>query len=370
MFKYDFSRLRVFTEDNLFEFNFQGDIRKNMLPPELSSDVDADLHAASKSHLKDICKELRLKSSGTKKELVDRISAMRATQLHDELSDDSLSLDSGPDAVPQCDFSAALYIVMPSSYEPITPSLIRERFPQDLRELHQHSMLGIENRIIQHESYRDPGLQKLIANLLRNEPGSPAVEVFDRPLSYTEHEKRRLLTSQELPQKAYIVDKKNPRAGKPAGQSSVNPQGKKKNLRLAGFENGVYGKEAPGDKNERLAYIVAGWNDANPANIKVYVFYLVKGAALSEIEEEAKRKIEEEALRKIERAHKIERAQEKKTKKKKEEQKNRRTGTAGTKGQLQDTCKKLGLKFTGRSTKKELTELIDCIMRKRDGASN
>jgi hypothetical protein len=323
-----------------------------------SSGEDPDLHAALKPQLEDICKKLRLKSSGTKKELVDRIRAMRAAQSHDEPCYDSLSLDSGPD------FSAALYIVMPSSYEPITPSLIRERFPQDHRELHQHSMLGIEHRIIQHESYKDPGLQKLIANLLRNEPGSPGVEVFDRPLSYTEHEKRRLLTSQELPQKAYIVDKKNPRAVKPAGKSSINPQGKEKNLRLAGFENGVYGKEAPGDENERLAYIVAGWKkDANsPANIKVYVFYLVKGAALSEIEEEAKRKIEEEALRKI---AAIQRAQEKKTKKKKEEQKNRRTAT---KGQLHHPCKKLGRKVT--CTKKELAYPIDRIMRERDGASN
>ncbi len=335
-----------------------------MFPPESSPNEDADLHAATISQLKDICKKLCLNVSGKKQELVDRISAMRAdTTLSHMLGQDyapcydSLSLDL-PDAVPQCDFSAALYIVMPSSYEPITPSLIRERFPQDHRELHQHSMLGIEDRIIQCESYRDPDLQKLIANLLRNEPGSPGVDVFDRPLSYSEHEKRRLLTSQELPHKAYIVDKKNPRAGKPAGQSSVNPQGKKKNLRLAGFENGVYGKEAPGDKNERLAYIVAGWNDANPANIKVYLFYLVKGAALRKIEEEALRKIKEEALRKIERA------QEKKTKKK-ETQKNRR---AATKSQLQDTCKKLGLKVKG--TKKELADRIDRIKRDGDCAFN
>jgi hypothetical protein len=333
-----------------------------MFSSESSSEVDDDLHAATFSQLKDICKKLCLKSSGTKKQLVDRISAKRVeTRSHMLGQDDAPCYDSHSlylhDAVPQCDFSAALYIVMPSLYEPITPSLIRERFPQDHRELHQHSMLGIEDRIIQCESYRDPDLQKLIANLLRNEPGSPGVDVFDRPLSYTEHEKRRLLTSQELPRKAYIVDKKNPRAGKPDGQSSVNPQGKKKNLRLAGFENGVYGKEAPGDKNERLAYIVAGWNDANPANIKVYLFYLVKGAALRKIEEEALRKIKEEALRKIERA------QVKKTKKI-ETQKNRRT----TKGQLKDTCKILGLKVTG--TNKELADRIDRRMRDGDGAFN
>ena len=289
-----------------------------------------------------------------------------ANGVHDALGPGySASLDSGPDAVPQCDWSAALYIVMPSSYEPITPSLIRERFPQDYRELHQHSMLGIEDRIIQCESYRDPDLQRLAVDLLRNKPGSAGVDVFDRPLSYTEHEKRRLFTSQELPLKAYSVDKKNPRAITPAQSSWHEPsisnlQGKKLNLRLAGFENGVYGKEAPGDKNERLAYMVAGWrkntgaDDANPANIKVYVFYLVTGKAL--------RKIEGEALRKIERAR-VEKEKKKKTKT--EEQKNRRTATLA---QLKDMCKKLGLKVTG--TKKELADSIDRIMRERDGAFN
>jgi hypothetical protein len=171
----------------------------------------------------------------------------------------------------------------------------------------QDTML-IDDRIMEQMSYMDPEVQKWVFHqLLRNERGIPGVAVFDRSLSYTDNVKRKPFTSQDLQDTAYIVDQK-PWAIKPLSPgenepSTFNPPGKKGNIQLIGYVNGVYDEKAPGDQDWRLAYNFAGWkknktrkrkapadDDANPDNIKVCGFYRVTGEPLKKIERLSQKK--------------------------------------------------------------------------------
>jgi hypothetical protein len=166
--------------------------------------------------------------------------------------------------------------------------------PQHTMPTESKDTMRIEDRIMEQMSYTDPEVQKwAFHQLLRYERGipGPGVAVFDRSLSYTENVKRKPSTSRDLLGTAYIVDQK-PWAIKPPSPgenepSTFNPPGKKGNIQLIGYVNGVYDASAPGDqKNGRLAYNFAGWKknktdgDANPDNIKVCGFYRVTEESL------------------------------------------------------------------------------------------
>ena len=182
--------------------------------------------------------------------------------------------------------------------------------PQHTMPTESKDTMRIADRIMEQMSYMDKEVQKwAFHQLLRYERGipGPSVAVFDRSLSYTENVKRKPSTSQDLLGTAYIVDQK-PWAIKPLSPgenepSTFNPPGKKGNIQLIGYVNGVYDEKAPGDQDWRLAYNFAGWkknktrkrkapadDDANPDNIKVCGFYRVTGEPLKKIERLSQKK--------------------------------------------------------------------------------